>query len=138
MAETIVVAAPETVVEHGAVLKPADLAQRPCILFGEHSGMAAWTLHSGARSETMQVTGQLSCTSLSFCLEAAAVGAGYAKVPAFIARPLIECGTVVRVLPDWHAGQHPLRIVFPSNRFLSARLRTFIDETVETSRAVSL
>jgi DNA-binding transcriptional LysR family regulator len=137
-AETIVVAAPASVAAHGPPRRPADLAERPCILFGEDSGPAAWTLWSGERSVTVDVTGRLGCSSLMLCLDAAAAGAGYAKVPAFIARPRIDSGAVVRVLPGWHAGRDPLRVVFPSKRLLSARLRTFVDEATDAFRALSL
>jgi DNA-binding transcriptional LysR family regulator len=137
-AETIIVGPPPGVAGHSLPREPRDLAGVPCILFGEDAGRTAWTLWRGDACVSVDVRGRLRCSSLKLCLDAAAGGAGYANVPAFIARPLIQGGTLVRVLPEWHAGRFPLRIVFPSRRLLSARLRTFVDEAVQAFGAMSL
>lgn len=129
-AETIIVASPTAIATHGAPETPEALAQRECILFGEAAGATDWTLTNGVERKTVRVSGRLSCTSLALCLDAAAGGAGCANVPAFIARAMIQAGTVNQVLPDWRSARVPLRIVYPSKRFMSARLRAFVDEAV--------
>lgn len=133
-AETIIVAAPALDLPQA----PAELSKTPCVLFGERSGQAVWTLWRGGRAQSVPVRGRLGGTSLKLCLDAAVAGAGVAKVPAFIARPLIESGALVRALPEWHAGREPLRLVFPSRRLLSFRLRTVLDEFVAAFRGLDL
>jgi DNA-binding transcriptional LysR family regulator len=129
-ADTIVVASPTALAAWGAPARPEDLARKPCILFADAGAATTWTLSDGERSRAVKITGRLTCTSLKLCLDAAVAGAGFASIPAFLARPSLDSGEVRGVLPGWISGRAPLRIVYPSKRLLSARLRAFIDETV--------
>lgn len=137
-AGTVIVAAPSVISAHGAPNEPNALSQRPCILFGPQSGRASWTFTRDDQVSNVDVEGRLTCNSLKLCLDAAVAGAGFANVPAFIARPLVDEGMLVRVLPDWDAGRFPLRVVFPSRRYVSARLRAFVDEAAEAFGRLSL
>jgi DNA-binding transcriptional LysR family regulator len=129
-AETIIVAAPAAIAAYGAPAHPSDLADRPCILFGERISRSEWTLARDEERIQVKVNGRLSSTSLKFNLNAAAAGAGFASIPAYIARPMIEAGAVEHILPAWHSARVPLRIVYPSKRLPSARLRVFLEEVV--------
>lgn len=129
-AETVIVASPSTLAASKEPVRPADLADRPCIVFGNAEARPTWTLTDGARTESVTVSGRLTCTSLMLCLDAARAGAGFANIPAFIARPHLESGAIKRVLPTWRSDLAPLRIVYSSKRLMSARLRAFLEETV--------
>jgi DNA-binding transcriptional LysR family regulator len=39
-------------------------------------------------------------------------------------------GQLVPLLPGWHARTDPIHLVYPGQRFVPAKLRHFIDETV--------
>ena len=84
----------------------------------------------------VKVNGRLSSTSLKFNLDAAAAGAGFTSVPAYIARPMIEAGAIEQILPAWRSARVPLRIVYPSKRLPSARLRVFLEEVVSNFSTV--
>jgi LysR family transcriptional regulator, regulator for bpeEF and oprC len=135
-AETIIVAAPSAIAAYGAPAHPSELAHRPCILFGERISRSEWVLSRDDERVEVKVNGRLSSTSLKFNLDAAAAGAGFASVPAYIARPMIEARVVERALPAWHSARVPLRIVYPSKRLPSARLRVFLDGVVANFSAV--
>lgn len=137
-AETVAVASPETVARHGAPEAPQDLTNFPCILFSDAGQTAVWTLSDGAQEIRIDVAGPVTANSLKLCLDAAVEGAGIASVPAFIARPALEAGALVRVLPGWRTGLSPIRIVYSSRRFMSARLRAFVDETAACFAAFDL
>lgn len=128
-AETIMVASPEFLRRRGAPGRPQDLAVFPCILFADSGQTAIWSVSNGVRAQDIEVAGPLTANSLKLCLDAAVESLGLASVPAFIARPALESGALVRVLPDWRTGLAPIRVVYSSRRYLSARLRAFIDET---------
>ncbi|MDX2237121.1 MAG: LysR substrate-binding domain-containing protein [Hyphomonadaceae bacterium] len=127
-AETWVVAAPVLIARTGPPAAPHDLARMPCIVFGEGGGEATWTLTDGAHAAAVKVFGRLRCNSLKLCLDAACAGAGFASVPAFLARPALAAGAVVRALQTWRTGSAPVRLVYSSRRLVSARLRAFLDE----------
>lgn len=61
---------------------------------------------------------------------AASGGFGIAQMPMFLARPLLDDGRRVRVLPDWRVPPVPLHVVFPPHRHLSNKLRVFVDWAV--------
>lgn len=136
-ATTIIIAAPDVIATHGAPMHPSELADRPCILFSERATRSEWVLSRDDERIAVKVKGRLRSTSIKFNLDAAVAGAGFASVPAFIARPMIEAGAVERILPAWHSERVPLRIVYPSKRLPSARLRVFLEEVVANFRAVA-
>ena len=137
-AETFIVASPAFLQRRRAPTMPQDLVDFPCILFGDAGQKAVWSLSDGVRSHRVDVAGPIATNSLKLCLDAAVEGAGLASVPAFVARPLLATGALLRILPDWRTGLAPVRIVYPSRRFLSARLRAFIDETVACFAEIDL
>lgn len=63
-------------------------------------------------------------------LTALVSGLGVGQTFGFMARPWLETGRLVRVLPDWTRPLHPLHIVFAGSRHQSARLRAFVDWVV--------
>jgi DNA-binding transcriptional LysR family regulator len=58
-------------------------------------------------------------------------GLGIGQTFRFIVQPLIDAGALVPVLADWQTPRHPLYVVYPQNRHLSARLRVFVDWVTE-------
>ena len=62
--------------------------------------------------------------------DAVVAGAGIAALPGLIARPGIETGALVHVLPDWSTPRKAIYFVYPSAQSVTARLRAFIDHLV--------
>jgi hypothetical protein len=57
-------------------------------------------------------------------------GAGVAAIPSFICANDIRAGRLERILQDWVVDRKDIRIVYPSNRHLSPRVRLFVDALV--------
>lgn len=57
--------------------------------------------------------------------------AGIGMVPDFHATEAIASGALVRVLPTFQCGSVEAHALYPSHRSLSAKVRVFIDATVE-------
>ena len=131
MADTLLVAAPSWLARVGEPDGPEALADMDGILFGAPGTTAMWTLsETGGESRAVRVSGRLSCDSLRLCLDAAIAGVGVASIPAFVARPAMEAGDLVRVLPGWTTGRAPIRLLHPSRRLVTPRLRAFIEQAV--------
>lgn len=130
MAQTIVVASPAAIAIHGSPQDPETLARLPCIQFGPDGRQRSWTLWQDQQPIKVAITGRLGFSAISLCLDAAVAGGGFALVPAFIAAPHIEQGALVRVLPDWHGGVVPVRLVTPDRRLVPARLAVVADALV--------
>ena len=58
-------------------------------------------------------------------------GLGIGQTFRFAAAPYLADGTLQEVLTDWSRPPHPIRLVYPSNRQLSAKIRAFADWAAE-------
>ncbi|HTM22674.1 MAG TPA: LysR family transcriptional regulator [Kofleriaceae bacterium] len=128
-------ASPAYLDAHGRPRAPRDLARHACLIFTSPVDPAAWKLHGpGGKTETVQVHGPLQVNSPDAVRDAAIAGLGIALLPVF------ACDTVLldsansfgkrgleRVLPRWEAPASQLSIVYPSSRYLSPKVRAFVD-----------
>jgi len=59
---------------------------------------------------------------------AAAVGGeGIVALPTFICAPAVARGELVPILSDWPLPELGLHLVYPSRRYLSAKVRTLLE-----------
>jgi LysR family transcriptional regulator, regulator for bpeEF and oprC len=58
-------------------------------------------------------------------------GLGVGQTFTFMAAPWLRNGDLVRVLPEWTRPLHPLHIVFPKAKHDNARLRAFVQWSIE-------
>jgi DNA-binding transcriptional LysR family regulator len=72
------------------------------------------------------VRGRIVANGMSFLMQLAAKGLGIAKVDDAIARPALESGAFLRVLPGWSPPPVPVHALTPS-KILPARTRAFLD-----------
>lgn len=134
-AETIIVAAPSLLGET-VPARPADLSAYPAIAFSEARDCAPWVVTRDNEQALIPVRVALTSSSHMLNLEAALAGAGLARVPAFIARKAIDAGHLVQLLPDWHGAVSEIRLVYPSQRLESARLRAFKELAAEAFASI--
>jgi len=79
-------------------------------------------------------TKELLFTSSAFPSRAAAsatLGVGIAQIPDALALPGLRDGTLRPILLDSVASAPSLKVVYPSNRFLTAKVRAFSDFVAE-------
>jgi DNA-binding transcriptional LysR family regulator len=60
-------------------------------------------------------------------LAAGLAGLGVIQTFTYTARPHLDSGALVAILPEWQPAPYPFYVVYPPNRHLSNRLRVFID-----------
>ncbi|MFJ3485500.1 LysR substrate-binding domain-containing protein [Pseudomonas sp. NPDC090202] len=126
-----VCASPDYLARRGVPVTPEDLTGHDTIalLSGEHS--IAWQFHSAAGAFTHDQPGRLNIDSSEAAREAALSGFGLIRLPTYITGNDLRAGTLVEVLEDFRAPADPIRIVYPSKRHLSPRVRIFIDLLVQ-------
>ncbi|WP_375690784.1 LysR family transcriptional regulator [Pseudooceanicola sp. LIPI14-2-Ac024] len=105
---------------------PRDLMRMPVIDVPQH-WIRQWVFQRGEEEEVLRITPVLSFGSMLTARDAALEGGGVAKIPTILARPEIEAGHLVEVLPDWQGPAKDLFVVFPSARSVTTRLRAFLD-----------
>lgn len=123
----VLCAAPAYLEEHGTPRVPQDLAIHHCLVYSNELRPDSWRLQGAAGTETVRVNGPL-CADNGDVLRAAAVdGLGVTLLPTFIVGADLQSGHLVQVLADYCPAEISIYAVFPSRRFLSAKVRSFVD-----------
>ena len=60
-------------------------------------------------------------------LAAGVAGLGLIQAPTYSLHAALDEGKLVEVLRDWRTSPVPIHLIYPPNRFLSAKVRVFID-----------
>ncbi|GBQ86608.1 LysR family transcriptional regulator [Gluconobacter albidus NBRC 3250] len=119
-------ASPAYLAQRGAPDTPADLASH--VLFGWTAQPAIWRFQDMQKREH-----SVSVPDGSVVPEPAVLqvllehGAGIGRLPDFLARPAIERGTLIRLLPTFTTETVEAHAVYAAHRSLSSRIRVFID-----------
>lgn len=109
---------------------PADLRNHKQLVFHAGGHGSGWRLTRGAEQVKVEVSARLRVNNSFAVRDAAVAGLGVAQLPDRVAQPAVDSGTLVRVLPQWQPPSVPVSAVFASNRYLSAKVRAFVDLAV--------
>lgn len=114
------------------VERPEDLIAHECVLYRGGAGDGErWSLAGPLGQVEVAVRGQLWTNDYAHLQELLESGAGIGRLPESLAAKAVREGRLVRVLPNWTSGPGELHVVYPSARFVSAKLRVFRDFTVD-------
>ena len=122
-----VIASPAYIAAAGAPDHPADLAKHDFIVDRNKPAPNLLKFTRGDAVEEVRVDGRLTLNGASAAVAAAAAGVGVACPPAWAAEAALAEGRVVRVLSGWEPEHRDIWAVFPSNRFMTHRVRLFVD-----------
>nr|WP_315203690.1 LysR family transcriptional regulator [uncultured Albidiferax sp.] len=120
-------ASPDYLARRGVPAQPADLAQHDRLVFTGGTQAAAWHLRNGADEVAVEVAPRLRVNNSFAVRDAVQQGLGVAQLPLVVAQPSLDPGGLVRVLPAWRPPDVPVHALFPSARYLTPKVRAFID-----------
>lgn len=129
--ELILCAAPSYLTAHPKIASPGDLAHHACLGFPYTELRTHWTLEGPEGRITVPVANRLTIDSGEALLVAARAGAGLMLQPAELVGPDLAAGTLVRVLPKYHAPPRPLHLLYAPDRQMTPKLRSFVDFCVQ-------
>ena len=109
--------------EHPDDLFKHDLLSLPPRL----NGLMRWNLLRGKTSWERELPVRLLANSPELLVRMASTGIGIGASTEAIARPYLQRGELVRVLPEWAFPQVTGWAVFPGRRLMPAKTRVFID-----------
>jgi DNA-binding transcriptional LysR family regulator len=130
----VLCASPAYLVEHDAPTMPADLAAHNCLLALNSFPDSGWRFIGADGEHNITATGNLRTNSVEALRMAALAGQGIALLPAVIIAVDIRAGNLVQLLPEFRTNEAVIQAVYPSNRYLSAKARTFIDFLIRRLR----
>jgi len=120
-------ASPAYLDQHGTPQVPQDLAIHHCLVYSNELKPDTWHLQGPEGTESIKVNGPI-CADNGDILRAAAIeGLGVTLLPTFIIGPDLAAGRLRQVLADYCPPPISIHAVFPSRRYLSAKVRSFVD-----------
>ena len=127
-------ASPAYLRQHGTPKHPNDLLNGHRIV-GYHSALTGRPLPSQfvRKGEMIEIDGpyRISVNDGSARVAAGLAGLGIMQTFTYAVKAQLECGELVPILRDWTPARYPFNVVYPPNRKLSIRVRTFIDWLLE-------
>jgi DNA-binding transcriptional LysR family regulator len=126
-------ASPGYAARHGLPADPEQLRNHALVMFTGGGHRRGWQLGPGAGGDLRRVEGpaRLRVNNSFAVRDALLVGLGIGQLPLLIARGPLAAGELLPVLPEWKLPTVPVHALYPSSRFLSPKVRAFIDLAVE-------
>ena len=125
-------ATPDFLQSHGTPQAPDDLARLPTVgMLSARTGRPLpFRYGDGAAVQALDLAHQLIVTDTNACVAAALAGLGIVQLPSYAVHDAVRGGRLVVLLPDRPAPAVPIHVLYAPNRYLSAKVRVFIDWVV--------
>lgn len=126
--------APDLLLGRALPSTPADLAQWPCVAMRSplNNRVRTWIMRNGATEMTAVETPVMISNDPDALCSAVVMGIGVGLVAAALAKPHLESGALVRLLPEWHVEVGPMSVYYAGQKLLPAKTRAFVDFVSET------
>ena len=123
----VTVASPAYLAARGTPTCPDDLAAHDCIVYTKLLTNARWIFESDNGPISVDVKGRFLVNSSEGVREAVLSGLGVAVIPVWAFRDEIASGRVTVLLDAFEPKRLPIHAVYPSRRFVPAKVRAMID-----------
>jgi LysR family transcriptional regulator, regulator for bpeEF and oprC len=123
-------ACPRYLERQGRPDTPDQLREHSLVMFSGGGQRRAWTLvPGGIERDAVKIEGpaRLRVNNSLAVRDALLRSLGIGSLPLLIALEGMAAKRLVPVLPDWRPPGVPVHAVYPSNRYLSPKVRAFID-----------
>jgi DNA-binding transcriptional LysR family regulator len=130
----VIVGAPSYFARHGRPELPADLAHHVCLGYSLAALGDEWRLQGPDGIVSVRCTGPIKADNGDMLRLAAIAGIGLIYQPWFIVEGDVRSGLLERVLTHYTSEELGIYAVYPSRRYLSAKVRTFVDFLVDALR----
>jgi DNA-binding transcriptional LysR family regulator len=130
-------ASPDYLVEHGTPQTPQELEKHNCIIHVNQTRDGIWRFRGPAGDVSVKIGGGPLGNSVLFLRRAAAEGLGIALLPEIDILDELAAGRLVTLLNEYATAEYPIHAVYPHNRHLAAKVRTFVDSLVEGFKGAS-
>jgi DNA-binding transcriptional LysR family regulator len=134
-----IVGSPSYFIHAGVPKTPADLTTHACLHYRSATTgkPQRWPLDIPTSGHETDLPTKATASAVGALISLAELGLGIACLPDFSVRRQIDDGSLVSVLKDHLDATEVFRATWPSSKFMSPRLRVFIDFLAENSPTVS-
>jgi len=127
-------AAPSALEKTGPITSPEQLSAQPSLHSLKGREPTPWRL----RRQSVQVsnavlpfTPRLVSDDLVVLRDAALAGLGIVALPSYVCQPEVSSGALIRVLPDWSAGESKITALVPHRQGVLPGVRAFMDHLAD-------
>ena len=126
-------ATPSYLKNHGVPRFPEDLADHNCVNFVVPSTGRAqeWKFQRNGKRFSIGVSGNLSVDHAEALVEAALAGTAMIQISSYVTAAAIRARQLRAVLTEFQVESPPVWVMYPQNRNLTPRVRTFVDFLIE-------
>ena len=123
----IVVASPALLAPIPLPQQPDDLVALPWLALRTFYRNEVTLIHATGRQHSLTLQPRMSTDSLFAMRNAALLGLGVGVVSAWAVTNDVAQGTLVHLLPEWHAAPLPIYLLYPYAHYYPAKLRRFVE-----------
>ncbi len=124
--------------EHGIPSTPQQLTQFPAIIYTKQGNASEWRYcHEDDTQGSVSLQKHMGANNAEMMLQACLEGVGIALLPVFAAATYLQSGQLVQLLPEYHSyPQLNIYAIFPENRYLSTKVKLFLEHLSAASKAL--
>lgn len=127
----VTVATPAYLTAYGEPLTPGELEQHACVVYAPAGAARVWGFAGPAGPVTLHPKGAFRTNDADQIRAAVLADLGIAHAPGWLFAAEIARGKIRRVLEPFEPAKLQISAVRPENRFLSSKVRVFIDYLAE-------
>lgn len=127
----VLCASPAYVARHGEPREPEDLTQHACLSYSYTATPTIWRFSQGGEERVVRVKGPLQANNGGAVRAAVQAGVGMAILPDFLIDEDLRARTLIPLLPEFDLPHPGIYAVYPPTRYMSAKVRKFIDFLVD-------
>ena len=120
---------------HGTPADPQELGGHALVVYAGAAPQGQWQLSLGSDTFRVKLQPRLRVNTSLAAREAMQRGLGIGLLPRRLAEPAANAAPLRRVLARWTAPEVPVHAVFASARYLTPKVRAFIDLAAANFRA---
>jgi DNA-binding transcriptional LysR family regulator len=124
-------AAPEYLTRAGIPSHPGDLESHCCIVDTNYRTTDNWSFQDAGNRFTVKVNGRFRVNNAIAVREAMLAGQGIGFCPTYAVGDELRSGKLKLILENYEISESGIYAVYPHNRHLAAKVRTFVDFLVK-------
>jgi DNA-binding transcriptional LysR family regulator len=129
--QMITCASPQYLAEHPRPQTPEELSTHECLHFVSGGRLLPWNFRVDGQAVAFTQGGRLQMDSAEALHECAMAGLGIATLPSYVVSHQLRSGKLIQLLEEYAEAAEPIRIIYPSKRHLSPKIRLFIDKLLD-------
>jgi len=131
----VMFAAPEYLAAYGLPQHPADLADHRLIQSLGLGTSGDWPFVEDGKALSVRLAPQLGMNTNDAVIELALKGWGASRLLSYQIAPYLADGRLQFILSDYEQPPVPIHVIHQQGRFVSAKIRAFVDHMVDRLRA---